>query len=688
PDQPIIGNDSIISVSAIFDGENVFKIRRFISTPKGCSYALDFGSETFYNYQEPDVSFDVDNNKICRGDTAYIPISVSASDSVIIEYSINGVKKTITASADTLLAVKEDFDFDFSIDSVYYASGDGCGKLIDLQQIFEVKDPINFAVTPVKNDCAGETKGQILLSAEGANTTFSLDGSTYFQRTSFDNLASGTYTVFAKAESGCISVKQATIQNKSNLKIDVESKSTTCGNVNGELKVTASLGSEPYHIFINDEEVSNGLFQNDLTEGTYRIYAYDNLTCEVFDTIVIQPSTGVDFSFTENGPIGCDAPDAGVVTIAATGGSGNFTYQLNEQPPQASNVFNGLFAQFYTLRVIDATDGCVKEKRMRIKPQKLFPFTVRILGDLNCSYSKNGRVEAITENNGTTYLYSLDGVNYSFNKLFTNVSAGQFQLYAKELDGCRREQVLSFNMTAPPKLKSRVVYTEDVDCWNAKDGVVGLEGSAGNGGPYKYKRIGETFKANAVFTNLGQGLHTFVTQDNKGCTDTLKVNINGPDTVVVNVTKIDSGNGKATLRVSATNTYLLTLYSLDGINYTTNPVFPDVAPGTYTLYIRDQLGCETVYTFSFTVTGISERVEQLFTVYPNPFENNLRIQFKKAPNTDITNNIRLFDITGKQVEIEVQKLNESSFEIYSDIDLAKGTYIIQAAGKSLKIQKN
>lgn len=677
PDEPLVGNDSILDVPALSAGENTFKIRRYFSAPKSCLYSLDFGEVKFFNYEEPQVSFNVNNNKICRGDIAFIPVSVTAADSVVVVYSINGQEFEISTLRDTLLPVQENLDFTFSIDSVYYKGGNGCGKFIGLEQIFEVKDPINFNVTPVKNNCAGEAQGKLLLSADGVDTRFSLDGSTYFTKTAFENLPSGDYTVFAKAESGCISVRNVEIENKSNIEINVQYTNTTCGNDNGTLMVDIDKGSEPYHLFIGGEEYEDEELLIDLPEGFYPIYAYDNLACELRDTIYVEPSQGVDFTFTVNGPLSCDFPDAGKIFVTPTGGSGNYLYQINNQPAQTDSLFSGLYAQFYNLTVTDAQDGCVKKKRARIQPKVPFLLNAKILKGLTCSYSKDGRVEAVTEQNATTYLCSLDGVNYSTQKLFSNVGQGTFTLFAKEMDGCFREQAFSFKMIAPSEIQTNVVYSEDVDCWNGKDGQVALEASGGNGSPFTFKNAAKSggFNSSAVFQNLGQGLYEFVARDTKGCLDTIAVKLNGPDTVVVTVTKLDSTGGLATILVEATNTHLVTLFSIDGVNFTTNNIFTGLEPGSYTIYVRDQLGCETRYTYNLTLVGISEFSQESFSVYPNPFENGFNIQLLTGAASDAK--VHLSGIDGKQHAVNISVDGADKILVQPINDLPAGMYILK-----------
>jgi hypothetical protein len=65
----------------------------------------------------------------------------------------------------------------------------------------------------------------------------------------------------------------------------------------------------------------------------------------------------------------------------------------------------------------------------------------------------------------------------------------------------------------------------------------------------------------------------------------------------VSISILNTPNG-ATLTVTLYDSYGLVLqYSLDGVTWRTNNVFTGIAPGNYTLYVKDQLGCSVTKAF-------------------------------------------------------------------------------------------
>jgi len=98
-----------------------------------------------------------------------------------------------------------------------------------------------------------------------------------------------------------------------------------------------------------------------------------------------------------------------------------------------------------------------------------------------------------------------------------------------------------------------------------------------------------------------------------------------------NVQVNNSPNG-ATLIVNYQEPYGLTLqFSLNGINYQSENTFVGIAPGSYTLYIKDQFGC--VKTLTFTVDEIqSSRLPFFYISKSNSIRFANRINFSDAGN--------------------------------------------------------
>lgn len=120
--------------------------------------------------------------------------------------------------------------------------------------------------------------------------------------------------------------------------------------------------------------------------------------------------------------------------------------------------------------------------------------------------------------------------------------------------------------------------------------------SSGGAGGYTYSiDNGLTFQNNGLFSGLGINNYTVILVDQNNCSDTAQAALIGVDSVhidnmVVTTTTCGLDNGIIDLTVSGgTPAYQ---FSLDGGNtFSANPIFNNLVPGTYQVYVEDVNGC-------------------------------------------------------------------------------------------------
>jgi hypothetical protein len=125
-----------------------------------------------------------------------------------------------------------------------------------------------------------------------------------------------------------------------------------------------------------------------------------------------------------------------------------------------------------------------------------------------------------------------------------------------------------------------------------------------------------------------------------------------PGPVVEVITKLAScetcPDGRITITPKGTN--LPYTYALEGRPFSTNNVIDSLLPGTYVVNVKDANNC--VYTFSVTIgdlVGIGELDKNIFSIYPNPFWDNIILQLQ-APQI-FPPELEVFDVTGKQLTL-------------------------------------
>ena len=124
-----------------------------------------------------------------------------------------------------------------------------------------------------------------------------------------------------------------------------------------------------------------------------------------------------------------------------------------------------------------------------------------------------------------------------------------------------------------------------------------LDASASGGaGGYTYSiDNGLNFQPTGTFSGLGINNYTVILVDQNNCSDTMQAALIGVDSVeisnmVVTTTTCGLDNGIIDLTITGgTPTYQ---YSLtNGSTFSASPVFNNLVPGTYQVYVEDVNGC-------------------------------------------------------------------------------------------------
>ncbi|MDH5604660.1 MAG: hypothetical protein OEY51_12005, partial [Cyclobacteriaceae bacterium] len=118
-------------------------------------------------------------------------------------------------------------------------------------------------------------------------------------------------------------------------------------------------------------------------------------------------------------------------------------------------------------------------------------------------------------------------------------------------------------------------------------------------GNYRYKIEGGTYQASGTLSGLAAGIYNLIVMDDIGCEATISVQISATDGVnITNITVVDSGcgttNGSINISVDSTNPAVT--YQLNGGAFGASSSFSGLAPGQYTVGVKDAGGCITTGT--------------------------------------------------------------------------------------------
>lgn len=134
---------------------------------------------------------------------------------------------------------------------------------------------------------------------------------------------------------------------------------TTCSSDNGSIEVLATGGKSPYKYAIGTGGFGNSAIFPNLGAGSFNITVRDANDCTKDITVILTapgaPTATVDKTEDTN----CIAPGNGTITVAASGGSGTYEYQLDAGAFVSNPVFQNVRSGNHTITVKDEEDCTV-----------------------------------------------------------------------------------------------------------------------------------------------------------------------------------------------------------------------------------------------------------------------------------------------------------------------------------------
>lgn len=488
--------------------------------------------------------------------------------------------------------------FVYNIDGGDFQTANQFFNLPSGDYTFEVRDAndctitidanINFTVLSGESDldqeisCAGAEDGAIVASANGGTSpyTYSIDGTTFQNAPLFANLGSGIYTIIIRDSDGIELSTNSIVLN------DPAEILASLNQVEREVIINASGGTGNLGYSLDRITFQSDNFFSNLANGNYTVYIQDSRNClvELDFTILVNDIVGIASVSQE---ISCHDANDGTIVVEATGGTAPREYSIDGGATyQASNFFTNLEPGNYEVIIRDA-DGltATTNNTVTLSNPSEIEVNVDLVGD-NANVLASG---------GTGNLqYSLDGMEYTSNNLFTNLANGQYTVYVRDANNC--EVTLDFVLDFTALSGGASVSGENL-CAGDLNASITITGSGGTP-PYTYSLNNGNFTDDNVFNNLGAGTYTLTIQDAIGAIRNLTdVTVTEPDALFV--TTAVSGSEVNVSAIGGTSPYT---YSIDGTSFQDSEVFTDLENADYMAEVRDANGC--IATSDFTINVI------------------------------------------------------------------------------------
>ena len=280
----------------------------------------------------------------------------------------------------------------------------------------------------------------------------------------------------------------------------------------------------------------------------------------------------------------CNGATDGIASVSATNGSQPYFYTWY---PSGSNTYiaTNLPAGMHYVNVLDGNNCVSKDSILITEPPEIF---------LNSSttpsqcYVDDGSASVTASGGNPGYTYSW--LPYGGNSATaTSLGPGEYVVTVEDASGCERYDTVQIEIDNEPVLS--ITDSSNISCFGQNDGQI--EATINGGTPnYSYNWSPPNGGSN-VATGLSAGEYLVSGVDDNGCeTDTIKVIISEPDSLIVDTTVIGTtcgySNGEIILHVSGGTGN----YSYQWSNgLSTSDIAQNLSVGTYNVIVSDSMGC-------------------------------------------------------------------------------------------------
>ncbi len=499
-----------------------------------------------------------------------------------------------------------------------------------------------------------------------------------------------TYTITVTDSHGCFASDNVIVKVDGVMSSFMNTSPITCNNANnGTASVSVSGGTAPYTYQWSTTPIGTNTGITNATPNTYYVNITDFLGCTIQDTAsFINPAPiSLTLSIVNTSCGLCN----GMVVMNPVGGSGNYVFSsspfLSIFLDTAKSVCNGTYA----VTVTDG-NGCTGSSSATVTGpggSTTFGVSAGVNATVCAGYSAELGGTPTMFGASAPYTFTwvpATGLNSasSSNPLATPTATTTYVVTAVDAMGCTKKDTVVVTVNPKPNANagSNVSY-----CY----GMAGSIGTAPVSG-YTYSWAPITGLSSANIANptvnvMTSEMYTLTVTDANGCFDKDSVQVNMlplPQVSAGSDVIISLGNS-TTLNGSGALTYLWTpSTALTSTTTATTTASPTVT-STYVLTGTDANGCvdnDQVTVFVYDATGISVFAKDInLKVFPNPFEQELRIQFSLMKSDKL--HIRLFDMNGKAVkDLGEENMSSGSRElVVNTTDLSAGTYLLMIEGK-------
>jgi len=389
--------------------------------------------------------------------------------------------------------------------------------------------------------CFGDTTGAVTLDAHGGQSPFaySYDGINFGSDSTLADLPAGIYTATIRDASGCFVTVPLAIGEPPLLQSSIaRQRDVDCfGEPHGAvwLQVTGGTPLPRYQFYLNGVYTNDLPFLDQLVAGNYQVVIEDDSLCRdsLSFTITEPPLLTADLNALEN--VRCFGEANGSFQMTATGGVAPYRYQLDTLNWQNNGNYTNLFAGNYTL-LIEDDSLCQLRLPIEITQPDSLILAPEVVNGLTGFGDRDAYIRFAPVGGTRPYSYNFAGRPATADSLYTNLIAGTYFTVLQDANLC--EDSLTIQIVEPPELIVSIAELRDVDCYGNDNGWVRFAVTGGTPA-FSYQLNANAPQADSIFSGLPPAYYVVIIADDSSCSDTLAFAIEEPDSLTVEIEKMD-----------------------------------------------------------------------------------------------------------------------------------------------------
>ena len=432
----------------------------------------------------------------------------------------------------------------------------------------------------INNECNGGNTGSATISADGGVGTYTYLWSNGGTNATETNLTAGTYSITVTDIGSCtgeitIEITEPTpyIANETIIHISCD------GAQDGSITIapTGGTGALTYEWNTGSTEATI----SNLVPGLYSVSISDELDCVDEVQFVIEEPDPIIIEILSTTTPNCPGDSTGMISIAATGGIGEISYQWNNGDSTAT-VLN-LEEGDYSVSVTDS-NGCVSNASFTLDdPSEIEAIANEIMP--TCFDSNDGSITISASGGAGSYSYLWE--DGSMSQTIGNIAIGDYSVIVTDINNCSKSLV--FTLSGPLEIDPNLT-SMDVSENGANDGMA-VSNPQNGVAPYNYNWSNGATTSSIV--GLMPGVYTLIVSDVNGCSVEATVVINNGDCNISSMADITniSCAGAQDGSIEITLTGAVEPITYEWSNGSTTSLVDSIESGLYSVTTTDANGC-------------------------------------------------------------------------------------------------